>query len=249
MNAKQRHLPALATSATLHLALAAFVLAATQLVEQEAPPREEPLRVSLSMFAPPPAVEVAPPPRVELPPEPILAPAPEPPPVPRNVARPEPKPEPKPPPKRAAPRRETTPTAPAPEISTQTPPPVYAPAPQPAPIAEPRSTPAPTPATDSAEQRRIEEAYKSTLRAALEAGKRYPSQARRLRHEGEVVLGFTLHRNGTIGSLRIVNSSGSDFLDEAALEAVRGVDGRLPFPVELARQNWTFTIPLNYSLR
>jgi protein TonB len=97
--------------------------------------------------------------------------------------------------------------------------------------------------------RRLETEYKAKLRQAIERNKGYPRRAVRLRQEGEVVLGFIIHRDGSIEALRIVESSGSRLLDKAARNAVEKIDGRLPFPEGLERDQWEFSIPISYALR
>ncbi|WP_189416820.1 energy transducer TonB [Cellvibrio zantedeschiae] len=49
----------------------------------------------------------------------------------------------------------------------------------------------------------------------------YPTQSRRLREQGTVVLEVLVKADGSLGDLRLKTSSGSDRLDEAALRAVK----------------------------
>ncbi|MEW8147066.1 MAG: energy transducer TonB, partial [Candidatus Thiodiazotropha endolucinida] len=170
---------------------------------------------------PEPVVEREPEPEVVEPPPP--PPKPKPKPAPKPVPKPKPRPEPKPRPK---------------------PPPVEQP------IEPLKQTPLPVaPAIDMGLIRRLEEEYKAALRKAIETNKGYPRRAVRLRQEGEVLVGFTVRRDGVIGALRIVESSGSKLLDTAARRAVEKISGRLPFPEEFKRDQWEFTIPINYGLR
>ncbi|MEW8277919.1 MAG: energy transducer TonB, partial [Candidatus Thiodiazotropha sp.] len=128
--------------------------------------------------------------------------------------------------------------------------PIEAAKPPPPPVKAPVAAPVPAPpAVDIGLIRRLEEEYKASLRRAIEANKGYPRRAIRLRQEGEVLVGFTVLRNGVVEALRIVDGSGSRLLDKAARGAVEKISGRLPFPDELAREQWEFTIPINYSLR
>jgi protein TonB len=50
---------------------------------------------------------------------------------------------------------------------------------------------------------------------------RYPPLARRMRQEGKVVLRVLVDIGGAASQIEVRNSSGSDVLDEAALEAVK----------------------------
>ncbi|HEY0722318.1 MAG TPA: energy transducer TonB [Gammaproteobacteria bacterium] len=158
------------------------------------------------------------------------------------------------------------------------PPPAHEPAPAPSrkpppvprrePVVEAQPTPAvtpeevatePTPAVAAeavvpphvAETRvaEMEEEYRSALRNLIEAGKVYPLKARRLHHQGMVLLSFTIEPDGTIRDVEMRSSSGSTLLDEAALTLIRGVSGRLPAPAGLAQRARSFTIPLAYHLK
>ncbi|MEW8176192.1 MAG: energy transducer TonB, partial [Candidatus Thiodiazotropha endolucinida] len=202
------------------------------------------LAVRLEMFQPPP-----PPPE----PEPKPEPEPEPEPIqePEPVVEREPEPEvvePPPPPPKPKPK-------PAPKpVPKPKPRPEPKPRPKPPPVEQPieplKQTPLPVaPAIDMGLIRRLEEEYKAALRKAIETNKGYPRRAVRLRQEGEVLVGFTVRRDGVIGALRIVESSGSKLLDTAARRAVEKISGRLPFPEEFKRDQWEFTIPINYGLR
>lgn len=255
------HLPAFLLSALIHLGLLAFFLVGTSLLPHAGPP-ETRVGVSLQMFQPsPPSPAVAEPPSepvVEPQPEPVAEVLPEPvepppPPEPEPIPKPEPaKPKPKPKPK--PPKPKPKPPKPKPRPQTAQPrPPVSEAVPQAA-----VSTAAPTageastsahPASDASLVRRVEEAYKMALRKAIESHKVYPRRAVRLHQEGEILVGFSIRRDGGIFDLRVVESSGMALLDRAALEAVRQVDGSLPFPKEIERSVWAFTLPISYTLR
>ena len=96
---------------------------------------------------------------------------------------------------------------------------------------------------------RVEEEYKIRLRAAIEARKKYPRRARRLRHQGSVSVSFKVQKNGSINEMSVVSSSNSLYLDKAALETVQLVSTLFPLPEELNRTEWAFIIPIKYNLR
>ncbi|MEW8072223.1 MAG: energy transducer TonB, partial [Candidatus Thiodiazotropha sp.] len=218
-------------SALIHLGLLALVLTGVAQLPSDTV-AETRLAVRLEMFQPPepepePEPIQEPEPVVELEPEPEVVEPPPPPPKPKPAPKPVPKPKPRPEPK--------------PRLK---PPPVEQP------IEPLKQTPLPVaPAIDMGLIRRLEEEYKAALRKAIENNKGYPRRAVRLRQEGEVLVGFTVRRDGVIGALRIVESSGSKLLDTAARRAVEKISGRLPFPEEFKRDQWEFTIPINYGLR
>ncbi|WP_311748918.1 energy transducer TonB [Proteus penneri] len=72
--------------------------------------------------------------------------------------------------------------------------------------------------------------YISSLRREIERHKRYPSQARRMQHEGQVVVSFSLTAEGAIAMVEIENSSGISSLDNAAMAAVKRVKPIGPKP-------------------
>lgn len=236
----KRHALALLISALVHLGLLALVLADVEPLPGE-PVKEPRLSVRLQMSQPAPVAETSPAQKPQPRPEPELAvafeaepiqvappPSPKAKPKPKSKPKPESKPEPEPLPKvRSA---EPVNSPPATEKHTV-------------------ATPLPlAPSVDSDLLRRLEDDYKAALRRAIEEHKRYPRQAVRLRREGEVVVGFTLRRDGVVEALRIVAGSGSPLLDKAALAAVEKISGRLPFPEALQRRQWDFTLPISYSL-
>jgi len=91
-------------------------------------------------------------------------------------------------------------------------------------------------------------AYHAILVALIEAHKRYPDIARKLRHQGIVQVRFSLVAKGELSSLRISDSSSHGELDEAALEAVRSVPGFPAFPTELGPADREFVVSLSFVL-
>ncbi|MBG2803297.1 energy transducer TonB [Proteus sp. WDL240414] len=75
--------------------------------------------------------------------------------------------------------------------------------------------------------------YISSLRREIERHKRYPSQARRMQHEGQVVVSFSLTSEGTVSRVEIESTSGISSLDNAAIAAVKRVKPIGPKPESL----------------
>jgi protein TonB len=166
------------------------------------------------------------------------------------IERSEPKPIPvKPRPAKAAPPK---PAAPAVEPARAQPvesavaseAPVAAPSPAPVPVVQPPAAQPVTPAPDPA----LEDGYRARIRQAVDEHKHYPRMARRLGLEGRVVVAFTVGADGRLAGVRLVESSGSELLDEAALEAVRQAAPFPPFPAGIERRQWDFTLPLSFAL-
>ena len=82
------------------------------------------------------------------------------------------------------------------------------------------------------------------FRAAIDANKQYPYMAIKRRLEGSVSIICTIDTSGSIVSVSLGSSSGSDILDDAALEAARAV-GSFPNPTG---QTVTVSTPVNFSL-
>ncbi|WP_265517983.1 energy transducer TonB family protein [Nitratireductor luteus] len=83
----------------------------------------------------------------------------------------------------------------------------------------------------------------SKLRRAL----RYPRQAKRDGLRGEARVAFTISRNGSVSGIRIVRSSGSPVLDQAAVETVRRAAPFPAIPGNAGRASWPFTVPLAFA--
>jgi protein TonB len=77
----------------------------------------------------------------------------------------------------------------------------------------------------------------------------YPQAARTAHATGDSLLAFTLARNGTVSSVRVVASSGHRLLDEAAVEVLRRASPMPPLPPEVPGQSLSLTIPMRFRLR
>lgn len=82
------------------------------------------------------------------------------------------------------------------------------------------------------------------FRAAIDANKQYPYMAIKRRLEGSVSIICTIDTSGSIVSVSLGSSSGSDILDDAALEAARAV-GSFPNP---SGKEVTVSTPVNFNL-
>lgn len=97
--------------------------------------------------------------------------------------------------------------------------------------------------------KKAEQQYKSRLHHLIAKQKKYPARAKRRHEEGTVTISFVIYADGSINNLKVVQSSGSQILDQAALRAIKKISNRLPFPTEINRKQWQFTLPLVYHLR
>lgn len=241
------HLTGFGVSALLHvgvlLASLPLLLWQDKLGQVEEP---QPVELSLAQFVPaPPPEPVAAPPVIPQPepeppkPEPKPVEKPKPKPEKKPVAKPKPQPEPRPQP----PKQEPTPEpAPAPKPQVQ---PVAATPVVPRPVAAPAPQAAPAQASDN---KAVEAAYKARLQNLIATRKQYPRMAEKAEVEGSVVVSFTVVPNGTITGAKMVKSSGNDWLDKAALQAVKAASGALPFPPEIRKAQWSFSVTVNFNL-
>ena len=208
---------------------------------------QKPIKISLNSFVPettapqiseqvliPEPTPPAPPPPPEPPkpePEPKVEPKPLPKPEPKKIEKPKPepkkvekKPEPKPEP-RPEPKIEpkTEPQAePAPAVNTNLP-------------ANNKSI-ASAPAQKVAQELNLANAQSdedfSKVVAAVKKHKNYPSNARRMRHQGVVEVRFLLKTDGSIDELKVSKSSGFESLDKGAIENILKASSEFPKPKE-----------------
>ena len=197
----------------------------------------------------PPKPEPKPEPKVE--PKPLLKPEPKkiekPKPEPKKVEKkPLPKPEPRPEPKtepKVEPKPEPTPAitapapiaTPAPAVNTNLP-------------ANNKSI-ASAPAQKVAQELNLANAQSdedfSKVIAAVKKHKNYPSNARRMRHQGVVEVRFLLKTDGSIDELKVSKSSGFESLDKGAIENILKASSEFPKPKE-ARY---LRFPIAFTLR
>jgi protein TonB len=59
---------------------------------------------------------------------------------------------------------------------------------------------------------------------------------------------FTVLPNGTISGARVSQSSGNEWLDKAAVQAVNATSGALPFPAGIHKARWDFALKVNFKL-
>ena len=214
---------------------------------------QKPIKISLNSFVPettapqiaeqvliPEPTPPAPPPPPEPPkPEPKVEPKPLPKPEPKKIEKPKPepkkvekkplpKPEPRPEPKiepKAEPQAEPAPSpaaTPAPAVNTNLP-------------ANNKSIAA-APAQKVAQELNLSNAQSdedfSKVLTAVKKHKNYPSNARRMRHQGVVEVRFLLKTDGSIDELKVSKSSGFESLDKGAIENILKASSEFPKPKE-----------------
>lgn len=165
------------------------------------------------------------------------------PPPPAKMVPPSP-PEPKPRPRPERPKPVPQPPKPVdplpePKVADPVPQPKPAEPPSPVPVPQPAAAlprPAPPPPVKSGVQKESPSVvasahYERAVLAALERAKRYPTsrEARLTRPEGTVKVWLVIDRSGELTDSGLLESSGSNLLDSAALRTVR-LTSYPPFP-------------------
>jgi protein TonB len=64
-----------------------------------------------------------------------------------------------------------------------------------------------------------------------------------------VLIAFTIQADGTLGDVRVAKGSGSEVIDQAAVETVRRLGRYKPIPAGIGRSRWPVRVPIRYDLR
>ena len=89
--------------------------------------------------------------------------------------------------------------------------------------------------------------WRAALVAWLHARKSYPEAARRQSIQGRVLVRFIVGRDGEIRDVVVLQGSGFEALDTAAVAMLRGA--RAPaFPTDMAGDRISITAPITYVL-
>ncbi|HEY4847102.1 MAG TPA: energy transducer TonB [Methylocella sp.] len=228
----RRWLIAAAFVTTAHGALALWLMNKHDVNLAGAPPAAIMIELAPLEVTPGPQVTQAEPEEAK-PPLPMAVPELPPAPKPAVVLMTPPKPKPKP--------KKIVKETPKPLVKrTRTPPAMQTSAP-------PRAAAASTAASSRVANAAEAAAWRSAWSAAMSWPKHYPEAARARGEQGTVRLGLTIGRNGQVISARLIGSSGSSILDQAALEMARNARGR-PLPPEMGSSVY-LTVPVRYSIR
>ena len=79
--------------------------------------------------------------------------------------------------------------------------------------------------------------------------KRYPRSLKRRGIQGQVTVSFSLDRGGNLLESAVVQSSGVDGLDKAALEILKRANPMPALPKSLGQSVYHATVPIRYSLK
>ncbi|NHB93130.1 energy transducer TonB [Photorhabdus cinerea] len=88
--------------------------------------------------------------------------------------------------------------------------------------------------------------YQSALRREIEKHKRYPRRAKKMKQQGTVQVRFSLLDSGDLTNPQLVQSSGADELDRAALAAIQQARSVGMKPANLPRE---LTLAIEFNLK
>ncbi|PCJ21649.1 MAG: hypothetical protein COB04_02785 [Gammaproteobacteria bacterium] len=91
-------------------------------------------------------------------------------------------------------------------------------------------------------------AYYFELLASIEKNKYYPLKAKKRDQQGEVIIQFSIQKDGTLTDIKVIGSSGFFTLDKAALRAVKKLKKFKPLPAAIALNSTTLKIPMQYTI-
>jgi periplasmic protein TonB len=90
--------------------------------------------------------------------------------------------------------------------------------------------------------------YLDRLRRWLARYRHYPEAAKKAQEQGQLVVSFTILRDGTVIDPHIERSSGFPLLDEAALKMLHDASPVPPLPAAYRAQRLDVGLPVNFSI-
>ncbi|MGD0283858.1 MAG: energy transducer TonB [Dissulfurispiraceae bacterium] len=83
--------------------------------------------------------------------------------------------------------------------------------------------------------------YMQRLREKIEGIWKYPAEAAQRRLNGDLYIRFTIKKDGRLGAVELVHTSGYEILDAAAIRALRDADPYWPLPDSWNQDSLTIT--------
>jgi TonB family protein len=96
----------------------------------------------------------------------------------------------------------------------------------------------------SAEAQRVQAAWRRGLVAHIERKKRAPANG--AERSADIIVSFTMDRQGKVTAVKIAKGSGDARFDQAALEMIRRADPLPAPPSVVADQNLSFRLPISF---
>lgn len=89
--------------------------------------------------------------------------------------------------------------------------------------------------------------YFNRIKQQIERSWRYPAQAARKGMAGQLTLQFQISRDGNLLGVNLVDNSGFEILDVAAVKAVKEAAPYYPFPVTISKKNISILATFVYN--
>ena len=90
--------------------------------------------------------------------------------------------------------------------------------------------------------------YNQRLKERIESVWHYPDEAAEKGIHGDLIIKFTIKKNGLLGDVEIIRGSGYPFLDKAATEALKEASPYWPLPEEWGKDAYTIEGKFIYTL-
>ncbi|MBA4348820.1 MAG: energy transducer TonB, partial [Thermodesulfovibrio sp.] len=90
--------------------------------------------------------------------------------------------------------------------------------------------------------------YLQRLKEKIEGLWKYPHDAAERGIYGDLYIKFTIKKNGKLGAVELVRTSGHKSLDDAAIKALKDAEPYWPLPDELDKEGLTITGHFIYSI-
>ncbi|AFM28054.1 energy transducer TonB [Desulfomonile tiedjei] len=90
--------------------------------------------------------------------------------------------------------------------------------------------------------------FQSLMLAAIRQATFFPRDALKEKRHGEVMVSFTINRDGKITRVEVVGQSGCAALDDAAKEIIRKASEKFPaFPASVNQDSLAYTLPILFK--
>jgi protein TonB len=86
------------------------------------------------------------------------------------------------------------------------------------------------------------------LREKIESIWEYPAEARARRLYGDLKIRFTIRKDGRLGAIELVRTSGYKVLDDAAIKALKDGEPYWPLPPEWGMESYTILGHFVYAI-
>ncbi|MBF0539533.1 MAG: TonB C-terminal domain-containing protein [Nitrospirae bacterium] len=90
--------------------------------------------------------------------------------------------------------------------------------------------------------------YMKRIRESIESVWEYPQSEARKKAYGDLYISFTINKNGTLGAVEVVRTSGHKALDEAAVRSIKDAAPFWPLPDEWGKDSFTIHGHFVYNL-